>query len=100
MTLTELRSLRDRVAEAIRGDGSDLCDQPWDTLSDEKRSGWLGDADRAIPVVAEAAARIVEQRDPEKPANYLIRRERLADAITGMMLGDTTTDDDEETTDD
>src|SRR5688500_6004787 len=24
--------LRDRVAEAIRGDGSDLCDAPWITL--------------------------------------------------------------------
>lgn len=45
------RELRDKVAEAIRGDGSDLDDTPWETLSDERKIGWLGDADRALAVV-------------------------------------------------
>ncbi len=43
--------LRDKVAEAIRGDGSDLSDTPWETLSADRRIGWLGDADRALSVV-------------------------------------------------
>ncbi len=43
-----MRSLRDMVAEAIRGDGTDLCDRPWDQLPKEIKEGWLGDADRAI----------------------------------------------------
>lgn len=45
--------LRDSVAEAIRGDGSDLCDAPWNTLSDENKIGWRGDADRAIAAFKE-----------------------------------------------
>lgn len=43
--------LRHKVAEAIRGDGSDLCDTPWETLSADRKVGWLGDADRALAVV-------------------------------------------------
>lgn len=43
--------LLDAVASAIRGDGSDLCDTPWETLSDERKTGWRGDAERAIAVV-------------------------------------------------
>lgn len=42
------RPLNDVIAEAIRGDGSDLCDQPWATLTKERKTGWLGDANRVI----------------------------------------------------
>jgi hypothetical protein len=43
--------LRDQVASAIRGDGSDVGDTPWEILSDERKTGWRGDADRAIAAV-------------------------------------------------
>lgn len=43
--------LREKVAEAIRADGSDLCDAPWETLSADRKIGWLGDADRALAAV-------------------------------------------------
>lgn len=43
--------LRDQVASAIRGDGSDLCDAPWEILSDDRKTWWRGDADRAIAAV-------------------------------------------------
>lgn len=45
--------LREKVAEAIRADGSDLDDTPWEALSEERKIGWLGDADRALAVVKE-----------------------------------------------
>lgn len=43
--------LQDVVACAIRADGSDLCDSPWETLPDDMKHGWRGDADRAIQAV-------------------------------------------------
>lgn len=81
-----LKSLRERVAEAIRGE-SDLCDTPWDTLSADQKVRWLGAADRAIPIVLAAAARVATQTDPEKPANFLFKREQIGDAIEGLFLG-------------
>jgi len=43
--------LIDAVAAAIRADGSDLCDQPWEQLSEDHKIGWRGDAMRAIRAV-------------------------------------------------
>lgn len=43
-----MRPLRDMVAEAIRADGTDLCDRPWSQLPPDIKAGWLADADRAI----------------------------------------------------
>ena len=43
--------LRDQVASAIRDDGSDLSDTPWEILSDDRKTWWRGDADRAIAAV-------------------------------------------------
>lgn len=47
------RPIRDIVAEAIRGDGIDMCDSPWTQLNDDRRRGWLGDADRAIAAIGQ-----------------------------------------------
>lgn len=91
--MTKLKSLRERVAEAIRADGSDLCDQPWDQLADERKIGWLGDADRAIPVVLHAAARVADQRDPDNPYKFLFKRERIGDVIKGLFMGCSQADD-------
>jgi len=42
--------LIDKMAEAIRGDTvSD--DTPWATLSEDRKIGWRGDAERALAVV-------------------------------------------------
>jgi len=44
--------LIDKMAEAIRGDtASD--DTPWATLSEDRKIGWRGDAERALAVVKE-----------------------------------------------
>jgi hypothetical protein len=53
------RALNDIVAEAIRADGSDLCDQPWAQLSAEKKAGWIADADRAIDCIGYELADIL-----------------------------------------
>ena len=86
--------LREKVAEAIRGDGSDLCDQPWDTLPDDRKAGWLGDADRALAVVKEyltarpvassliTRLRQYEGRSFETTACYNGLRDEAADAIS------------------
>lgn len=45
--------LIDRMAAAIREDGGHCDDAPWDSLSDERKEGWRGDACRALAVVKE-----------------------------------------------
>lgn len=76
--------LRDPVAEAIRGDGSDFADGPWETLPEKNKHGWRGDADRALAVVkdyltpalqsqADALAEARRER-PEWVADFLNRR--------------------------
>jgi hypothetical protein len=56
------RELIDRMAEAIRGDTTS-DDTPWATLSEDRKIGWRGDADRALAVVKDylTARRPAEQ---------------------------------------
>lgn len=79
------KSLRERVAEAIRADGTDLCDRPWDQLPPELKSGWMGDADRALEIIVEEAVRVVTERDPDKPDNWRYRREELPAALRSAL---------------
>ncbi|TDR27815.1 hypothetical protein [Aquamicrobium defluvii] len=44
--------LIDKMADAIRGD-TVLDDTPWETLSEDRKVGWRGDAERALAVVKE-----------------------------------------------
>lgn len=44
--------LIDKMADAIRGD-TVLDDTPWETLSEDRKIGWRGDAERALAVVKE-----------------------------------------------
>lgn len=44
--------LIDKMAEAIRGDTTS-DDTPWATLSEDRKIGWRGDAERALAVVKE-----------------------------------------------
>lgn len=44
--------LIDKMAEAIRGDTTS-DDAPWATLSEDRKIGWRGDAERALAVVKE-----------------------------------------------
>mgnify|MGYP001080586707 CR=1 FL=1 len=84
--MSELGSLRERVARALY-ENTRAPTSPWDEMPPERKRGWLSDADVVIPIVAEAAARVPDQRDPEKPTNYLFRRERIGDAIRGLLIG-------------
>ena len=45
--------LIDMMASAIRADGSDLCDGAWESLSDDRKLAWRGDAERALAAVKE-----------------------------------------------
>jgi len=45
--------LIDRMAEAIRDWGSHYDDGPWETLPEDRKAGWRGDAERALAVVKE-----------------------------------------------
>jgi len=40
--------LIDMMASAIRADGSDLCDGAWESLSDDRKLAWRGDAERPL----------------------------------------------------
>lgn len=40
--------LVDAVASSIRADGSDLCDGAWSAVPEASKSGWRGDAIRAL----------------------------------------------------
>jgi hypothetical protein len=82
-----LGSIRDRVARALYGNtGAQIT--PWEDISSERKAGWLSDADLVIPIVAEACARVPDQRDPEKPGDYLFPRERIGNVIRGLFIGD------------
>ncbi|WP_340584027.1 hypothetical protein [Brucella pseudintermedia] len=45
--------LIDRMAAAIRDWGSHYDDGPWETLPEDRKAGWRGDAERALEVVKE-----------------------------------------------
>lgn len=81
-----MNTFRDKVAEAIRADGTDLCDRPWDQLPDEMKEGWRGDADRAIDIILAEVIRVVTDKDEDKPANWKHRREDLPSAIRFALL--------------
>lgn len=59
--------LIDKMAEAIRGDTTS-DDTPWATLSEDRKIGWRGDAERALAVVKEhlTARRPAEQAVTDK----------------------------------
>lgn len=63
------RELIDRMAEAIRGDTTS-DDTPWATLSEDRKIGWRGDAERALAVVK----------------HYLTARRPAEQAVTDEMV--------------
>jgi hypothetical protein len=87
--MSQFHSLRRRVAALLyRGPSMEANPTvPWDTLSKERQAPWLADADMVIPVIIEACARVADQRDPEKPANYLIRRKNIGSVMKGLFVG-------------
>ena len=82
----ELKTLRYRVAEALYLEGG-KAPGLFSQLSQASREAWLQDADRVIPIVIEAACRVVDQRQSDKESAYLIRRESLSGALQGLFLG-------------
>lgn len=88
--MSQFHSLRQRVAQLLyRGPGMEasVAKTPWDDLGKDRQAPWLADADMVIPVIIEACARIADQRDPEKPGNYLIRREHIGSVMKGLFVG-------------
>lgn len=75
--------LREAVAEAIRADGSDMDDTPWETLSDERKIGWLGDADRALAVVKDYLTTHAPAAPQEAEAVAWIGKRDLARLASG-----------------
>jgi len=73
--------LIDKMAEAIRDWGSHYDDGPWETLPDDRKAGWRGDAERALAVVKEylTARRPSEQAVTEAME---LARAVLAQSIT------------------
>lgn len=90
---SQFHSLRQRVAKALyeepplHSNHAPVSRIPWNDLDGERKAAWLADADRVIPMVIEACARIADQKDPEKPANYLFPRERIGSAMKGLFVG-------------
>jgi len=73
--------LIDKMAEAIRDWGSHYDDGPWETLPEDRKAGWRGDAERALAVVKEylTARRPSEQAVTEAME---LARAVLAQSIT------------------
>lgn len=74
--------LVDKVAEAIRGDTT--CDDtPWAVLSEDRKIGWRGDAERALAAVKEYLT--AHTPAPVVPADGL-RRASAEEASAGWTL--------------
>ena len=86
-TSAKAESLRQRVARSLYGDGARIARPQWDDLPAERKRGWLSDADRVIPIVVKACALVAEQKDPDKPSNYLFPRERIGSVMEGLFVG-------------
>ncbi|WP_313031788.1 hypothetical protein [Brucella sp.] len=73
--------LIDMMAAAIRDWGSHYDDGPWETLSEDRKAGWRGDAERALAVVKDylTARRPSEQAVTEAME---LARAVLAQSIT------------------
>jgi hypothetical protein len=84
--MTQFHSLRRRVAAALHSEGGKAT-VDFTTLPADRQKPWLDDADRVIPVILEACAGLADQRDPEKPGNYLFPRERIGSAMKGLFIG-------------
>ena len=84
--MTKFHSLRRRVAAALYSEGG-KADRNFHDLPDAKQKSWLEDADRVIPIVVEACANVADALDPEKPTNYLLRREHIGSHIRGLFVG-------------
>lgn len=55
-----MRPLRDRIAEAIRDDGSvEASRTAWNDLSASRKGAWLGDADRVITAMSRELADVL-----------------------------------------
>lgn len=84
--MTRFHSLRRRVAAALHSEGGKATED-FHAMSKDRQKPWLDDADRVIPIVIDACAGVADQRDPEKPANYLFSRERIGSAMKGLFVG-------------
>jgi hypothetical protein len=84
--MSQFHSLRRRVAASLWAENKRPIKE-FHKLPDSQKKSWLDDADRVIPMVLEACANVVDQKDPEKPANYLIKRENCASVIKGLFVG-------------
>ena len=84
--MTQFHSLRRRVAAVLFSEGGKNTGD-FHALSKDRQAPWLADADRVIPVVIEACAGLADARDPEKPTNYLIRRELIGSHMKGLFVG-------------
>lgn len=79
-------SLRRRVAAALHSEGG-KASEDFHAMSKDRQAPWLADADRVIPIVIEACARVADARNPEKPTEYLICRELIASHMKGLFVG-------------
>jgi len=84
--MTQFHSLRRRVAAALFNEGGKNTED-FHSLPKGRQAPWLADADRVIPIVIEACAGVADARDPEKPGNYLIRRELIGSHMKGLFVG-------------
>ena len=81
-----LKPLRERVAQALY-EAAPSVNIRWDGLSPERKEGWYSDADICLAIVLRAAAWVADVRDPEKPCNYLFRREHISSNIMSLRHG-------------
>lgn len=77
---------REQIARALYHNTPTPPQTPWENLGNQAKRGWLSDAQIALGIASEYFAYVAEERDPDKPANYLRRREDIAPAIRGVVF--------------
>ena len=56
----------------------------WDCLPPERKTGWISDAQIAVAIVAEEAARLADMREEDKPSTYRFSRNDIAPVMRGI----------------
>lgn len=81
-----IMAAREQVARALYLNTPTPPATPWEKLSATQKIGWYSDAQKALCIASEYFSSIADARDPEKPTNYLHRRENIGTVMRGVSF--------------
>ena len=84
--MVEVSNVIIRAAAKLYGEGDEEKENEFYRLYPEKQKPWIEDVQRVMPVISESIANFTVTHDPEKPNNYLHKREHLDDEIKARYV--------------